>query len=192
MPLIYGDFANDSVTVHGTLSVGNPATGTSYYSFPNMDGTSNQVLQTNGAGNLSWTTSSSDTLPLIQDADRDTKIQVETNPDEDIIRFTTTGTEYLNMTNGRINVTNTGKSLFIGEGAGLNDDLSNNNNILLGDSAGTRIINSFNNIGIGINALKSYAVGGANNTVIGHNTMAANTAGSGNVALGNYLSLIHI
>ncbi len=53
-PLIWGDFGNDSLTIHGTLSVANPTSGASYYSFPNADGTVNQVLQTNGMGQLAW------------------------------------------------------------------------------------------------------------------------------------------
>ena len=49
-PLIYGDFANDSVKVYGTLSVGDA------FALPNTDGTNGQVLQTNGSGTVSWVT----------------------------------------------------------------------------------------------------------------------------------------
>ncbi len=49
-PLIWGDFANDSLKVYGTFNINNA------YSFPTTDGTSNgQVLTTDGAGSLSWT-----------------------------------------------------------------------------------------------------------------------------------------
>ena len=52
------------------------------YVFPTTDGTANQVLQTDGAGNVSWTDFSE-----LEDVDQDTKIQLEENTDEDIIRF---------------------------------------------------------------------------------------------------------
>lgn len=47
-PLIYGDFANDSLKIFGTLSIGDA------FTFPTVDGTATQVLQTDGAGGLSW------------------------------------------------------------------------------------------------------------------------------------------
>ncbi len=49
-PLIYGDFAINLLRVNGTLNINND------YSFPTIDGTTNQVLQTNGAGLVSWGT----------------------------------------------------------------------------------------------------------------------------------------
>gem|GEM_PF-3388458 len=49
-PLIYGDFANDSVKIYGTLGVGDA------FAFPTSDGSSGQVLQTNGSGVLTWAT----------------------------------------------------------------------------------------------------------------------------------------
>ena len=58
--------------------------------WPIADGSSDQVLKTNGSGQLSFTTISSNS---ITDADGDTKIQVEESSDEDKIRFDTAGTE---------------------------------------------------------------------------------------------------
>ncbi|MEZ5083999.1 MAG: hypothetical protein R2750_11205 [Bacteroidales bacterium] len=58
----------------------------------------------------------------LADADNDTKIQVEKTPDDDIIRFDMGGTEFFRMANGRLEVANTGYSIFIGEDAGANDD----------------------------------------------------------------------
>jgi hypothetical protein len=47
-PLIWGDFENDSVRINGVLSIsGN-------YFFPRAAGSNNQILMTNGNGNLSW------------------------------------------------------------------------------------------------------------------------------------------
>ncbi|MDX1479283.1 MAG: hypothetical protein R3301_16320, partial [Saprospiraceae bacterium] len=47
-PLIYGEFDNDLLRINGTLNVNNA------FSFPTSDGASNQVLKTDGAGNLTW------------------------------------------------------------------------------------------------------------------------------------------
>ena len=53
-PLIYGEFDTDILRVNGTLQVSNP-TGTGY-AFPVADGTVGQVLTTDGAGAVSWST----------------------------------------------------------------------------------------------------------------------------------------
>ncbi len=47
-PLIWGDFANDTVRINGTLDIAG------VYHFPGVDGTSSQFLQTDGSGLLSW------------------------------------------------------------------------------------------------------------------------------------------
>ncbi|MFT4611683.1 MAG: hypothetical protein ACI8QQ_001045 [Psychroserpens sp.] len=47
-PLIYGEFDNDLLRINGTLEINNA------YQFPTTDGAINQVMQTDGAGNLTW------------------------------------------------------------------------------------------------------------------------------------------
>ena len=47
-PLIYGEFDNNLLRVNGTLDINDS------YQFPTTDGSSGQVLQTNGSGILSW------------------------------------------------------------------------------------------------------------------------------------------
>lgn len=63
-PLIYGDFSTDALVIHGSLGVrGN-------YVFPEIDGTANQVLSTDGNGVVSWSTNNdadADALNEIQD-----------------------------------------------------------------------------------------------------------------------------
>ena len=49
-PLIYGEFDNDIVKIHGTLGIKNE------YTFPIVKGTAGQVLQTDGTGNTAWAT----------------------------------------------------------------------------------------------------------------------------------------
>ena len=47
-PLLYGDFSTATLTVYSNLNINNA------YGFPNSDGTSGQVLTTNGVGVLGW------------------------------------------------------------------------------------------------------------------------------------------
>ncbi len=72
------------IRINGTLNINDA------FSLPTIDGTANQVLKTDGAGNLSWINYIAGT---IQDADNDTKIQVEESADEDMIRFDVGGSE---------------------------------------------------------------------------------------------------
>ncbi len=53
-PLIYGEFDNNILRANAEFQIGNPS-GTGY-AFPTTDGTANQVLQTDGAGQISWGT----------------------------------------------------------------------------------------------------------------------------------------
>lgn len=58
-PLMYGEFDNDLLRINGTLNINNA------FSFPTIDGTSGQVLQTNGSGILTWGSSTvSETDPV--------------------------------------------------------------------------------------------------------------------------------
>jgi len=51
-PLLDGDFANDSLTIHGLLSIGNPTT--TGYSFPAAEGLEGQILRMDGSGGVTW------------------------------------------------------------------------------------------------------------------------------------------
>ncbi|MBD99476.1 MAG: hypothetical protein CMO34_06505 [Verrucomicrobia bacterium] len=210
-PLIWGDFANDTVKVYGTLGVRDE------FTFPNTDGTANQVLQTDGDGNVSW--SSVGGATSIEDADGDTKIQVEETGDEDIIRFDMAGTEFFRMDSGRIEVINPNRAIVIGQDAGNNlvrsvgglnniaiGNLSNRNgtgrdNVTIGYNALQSSTTSNENVAIGTRTLEDITSGGGNtgigtaaardfttgsrNTGIGRGSLQNNTAGSDNVAVGN-------
>lgn len=212
-PLIYGDFDSDSLQINGILNINGafnlPTTdGTASqvlatdgngtlswtdafggsYTFPNSDGTALQILATDGNGTLSWTDASTLTpvvdSTLLSDTDADTKIQVEESADEDIIRFDIGGVEYFRIEKNRLETRNTGNSVFIGEEAGENDDLSNNVNINIGYQAGKSNESTTNNIAIGAQALDVQTSGGFN-TVVG--TLAATSATDfkWNVVMGN-------
>ena len=64
-------------------------------------GSANQVLKTDGSGNISWTDVSVDT---VADADNDTRVRVEANSDEDIIRFDTGGTERVQISSSGVDL----------------------------------------------------------------------------------------
>ena len=55
-PLIYGEFDNDIVRIGGQLQVvfNDDTTSGAIYSFPTTDGTTGQVLTTDGAGTINW------------------------------------------------------------------------------------------------------------------------------------------
>jgi len=69
------------------------------FTLPTADGTSGQVLKTDGSGTLSWTANSGGSVTGLSDADSDTKIQVEEASDEDKIRFDTGGSERMVIDN---------------------------------------------------------------------------------------------
>jgi len=70
-------------------------------------------------------------------------------------------------TKGQIEVYNTGQSVFVGEGAGANDDLTDNYNVFIGYNAGNA-----NTVGL-------------INTTSGPYSLFSNTAGSHNIAIGS-------
>jgi len=222
-PLIYGEFDNDILRVNGTLQVGDP-TG-SGYALPTIDGLTNgEVLTTDASGNVTWQSPSGggfdadgDNWPDGMDADdlnsnvkfpsqindlnNDTKIQLEELANENIIRFDLAGTEKWAMHGSRLEPMNTGHSLFIGQGAGANDDLTNRYNVLIGDSAGFNNVNGAANTAIGSRSLYENILGvfntatgyrslsnniGNNNTAHGAISLYNNIDGSDNTAQGSY------
>jgi hypothetical protein len=164
-------------------------------------GSNGQVLKTDGSGNYAWVNQTVDTDTQldstgianlgyiagihsnIQDTDGDTKIQMEETTDDDVIRFDLEGSEKWIMIGNRLEPRNTSKSLFIGEGAGANDDLTNNS-VFIGDSAGTANITGYDNTSIGYQTLKSNT-NGHDNVAVGNKTLFSNKTASYNVAYGN-------
>jgi len=101
---------------------------------------------------------------------------------------------------GQLETLNTGKSVFVGEQAGLNDDLSNNNNVFIGYQSGFANTTGYNNAAIGFQSLKGNTTGfynsafglgalqnnttGNSNTAGGLNALFSNTTGTYNTAFG--------
>ena len=148
-----------------------------------------------------------DTLSIIIDQDRDTWVRVDNGNDNDVIDFTNQGTHHFRMSRGRLDVYNSGHSLFIGEGAGAQNvgNLSNNTgvrNVGIGHQAwGSSTGND--NVAIGYQAMMnnsgtspfygSVAVGarslqnnlGGENTAVGEGSLRSNTTGIDNTACGS-------
>jgi len=131
-----------------------------------------------------------DITNTISDTDGDTYITPEQNPDDDTIRMYIEGVEKIRITSKSIELLNNGRSIFIGEGAGANDDLSDNNNVAIGTGAMFYNTSKFENIAIGDSVLKYNGQGsvwlweGTGNTAVGSKSMLSNKIGWYNTALG--------
>ncbi|MCP4088970.1 MAG: hypothetical protein GY746_04170, partial [Gammaproteobacteria bacterium] len=151
-----------------------------------------RLLTSDANGVMTWNDPASiltATANIIADADNDTKIQIEETADDDIIRFDMAGTEFFRMDSGRLEVVNTGNSVFIGDGAGANDDFSDNFNVAIGDSALLNNITGYQNVAVGHAALHSNTWG-RYNSANGYMALYSNTNGIFNVANG-YQALLN-
>ncbi len=148
------------------------------------------ILQSDSIGNASWVSTASlsvaqDTLSIVQDADGNTKIEVEQSANEDKIHFTLGGTEYFSMKKATIEVNNTNGSIFYGTGAGLNDDLSvSGNNTAIGTDALKQNITGNYNVAVGSGSLKNSTA--HYNTGVGTRALENTSDGHDNVAVGGY------
>ncbi|MCH8329876.1 MAG: tail fiber domain-containing protein [Bacteroidetes bacterium] len=188
-----------SITVyHSMIMVDNDPTNELNTSLT-LTGTTLEI--TDAGGTLSQDLSSITNASEIFDADNDTKIQVEESADEDIIRFDLAGTERWVMQGAGLEPMNSGRSVFIGEDAGANDDLSTNQNVFIGYQAGKANTTGFRNTFSGYQAGQANTTGqsntflgylsgfsntsGFNNTFSGYQTGFSNTTGVQNVFSGN-------
>ncbi len=139
-----------------------------------------KVLSSDSTGIASW---QNPTTTIMKDADNDTKVQVEESNDDDIIRFDMAGTEFIRMDSGHIEIVNTGKSVFIGQGAGANDDFTDNKNTAVGSDALSNNTTGDHNVATGLAALQ-FNTTGVQNTANGGLTLWSNTTGIRNTAHG--------
>ncbi|MFT5601687.1 MAG: hypothetical protein ACI9N1_001935 [Flavobacteriales bacterium] len=175
--------------------------GTSWGLDANLSaGETTTTLVNNGDGTFTFTnelgtmvsfdtTSSADTLSIIADADGDTEINIEASPDQDVIHFSLgdnagyPGAEYFTMIGPRLEVINSGGSVMLGAGAGANDDLTNNRNVLLGFESGVANTVGFNNVASGYRSLYSNT-SGDRNVGIGYESLYNSTSSDANVGIG--------
>ena len=177
---------NGNLKVSGTTNFGGVV-----YTWPSTAGSNGQVLTTDGSGTLSWTTASggiggSGTANYIP------KFTATTTLGNSVIYEDESGNVGIGTKNpgekldvaGHIWQTGTGYSVFIGERAGANDDLSSNFNVFVGENSGYSNTSGDFNSAMGDNALYSNTTGGFN-SAMGDNALESNTTGSNNTAIGN-------
>ncbi|HIB37527.1 hypothetical protein [Mesonia sp.] len=104
--------------------------------------------------------------------------------DSESLVFRTNNIEKLRLTSGgRLETYNTGFSVFLGEGAGANDDLTSNYNLYQGYNAGTNNTAGQFNIALGAFSLMSNQTD--RNVAVGYNTLRNNTTGFRNTSVGD-------
>lgn len=185
------------------FSVSNVGVAINNYLLPKYDGVANQILQTDGAGNVLWTNPSSlsitETDPQVSSStsnyipkwngttlvdgqvfDNGTNVGVGTATPTDKVHVVGN----IKIDGGKMPFINTGGSIAIGNNAGLNDDLTANGNVFIGESSGMNNITGTSNTAIGNNALQSNTR--SSNTAIGNFSLKNNSNGNNNVAVGNY------
>jgi hypothetical protein len=181
-PLIFGDFASNLLRINGTLNINNA------YNLPTTAGVANQILQTDGAGNTAWINTSSLTSNnwnISGNSGTSNGTNFIGTTDNQALDFRTNNSIKARITTkGQIEVLNTGESVFIGQNAGSNDDLSNNRNTFIGQNAGTVSTTGENNSAVGHFAMANNTTG-SYNTAFGASALASNTTGILNVAIGS-------
>jgi len=153
--LIYGEFDNDILRANGIFQVGNPS-GTGF-AFPTLDGSSGQILKTDGNGALSWVNGSSLGAQKINDL-----------------------TDGKSDNDGSQN----GSSLYLGMNAGTNDDSSDNKNVGIGFEALYSNTAGGNNTASGYYSLYNNTFGN-DNTANGYRSLYSNTEGINNTSNGS-------
>lgn len=161
-PLIWGDFANDSVKIHGNLSIGDQ------YTFPTSDGLFGQFLETDGNGNLSWKHAAA-----LQGIDELTDAKT------DYVK----GNVFLGFDSG-VGGPSTGKNN-IGLGvSSLYSNLTGESNLAIGNNALYKNTMGGSNVALGNNALYENTTG-TTNVAVGNSTLNKNKEGHSNTALGS-------
>jgi hypothetical protein len=191
--LIYGEFDNDILRTNGTFQIGNPAS--SGYGFPSIDGSADQVLQTDGSGNVNWVDASglaSDRWSLTGNAINPAVHFLGTTNDESL-HF-----KINNLDAGKIGKFSDG-SVFLGQNSGENDDESGNANTGIGRFALQNVTTGFENAAFGVSALRNNTsfrntglgsfslfenIDGQQNSAVGNRALSDNVSGDNNVAFG--------
>lgn len=84
---------------------------------------------------------------------------------------------------GQLEILNSGKSVFVGEGAGANDDHTANNNVFVGYECGKANTTGYDNTASGYQSFRSNTAG-YNNNAYGSGALYNNTTGNANTASG--------
>jgi hypothetical protein len=92
---------------------------------------------------------------------------------------------FLRFNGKSIGVYNTGGSVYIGENAGLNYDLTGNVNVGIGTAALKQNVEGFANVAIGVRAMENNTTGDLN-VAVGYQALMDNDTGTYNVAVGTF------
>lgn len=115
------------------------------------------------------------------DSDGDTKVQVEKNPDEDVIRFDIGGVEKMTLIGNRLETGDDKRNIFIGKTTATNNNGTDNTvlgyNTLFSNQTGNE------NTVAGTQALGDN-LDGSRNTAFGYRSMLHNVSGSFNTSIG--------
>ena len=171
---------------------GGAVTINSAFTFPTADGSANQLLKTDGSGNMSWVTVAGvGNANIISDADNDTKIQVEESSDEDKIRFDAAGVERFRIGSDievisatDFNITGSNRRINFTSGTGTVRTTGASSLNLGTNSADRLTITSAGNVGIGTTSPGSYAAD-ADNLVIYSAAETGMTIASGTSSTGD-------
>ena len=138
-------------------------------------------LTVNSSGQIMRSTAS--LSAMLKDADGDTRVEVEKNPDEDIIRFTLAGSERMTLVGNRLELPQGATpNLFIGMSAGKANS-TGYSNTAVGDSALRWNTTGYYNTAGGYQALWENTSGNRN-TAFGMSALAFNVAGNRNTSFG--------
>ena len=169
----------------GRVSIG--STTADNYILPTSRGTANQIMQTDGAGNVTWinpTTIAPVGWKIAGNAGTIAGSDYIGTNDAQDFDFRTNSILKLRLTQqGQLAFLNSGGSVFVGAGAGDVDDLTNNQNTFIGTSSGQLTTIGNLNTAIGHSSLIAN-VDGLGNTAVGRSALTANVSGSNNTSIG--------
>lgn len=192
-PLIGGDFGTDEIYFNGKVGISTSSPSEALEingSLKITDGNqgNGKVFISDAGGKGSWTDPAvlndndwvETTVSLLRIARGDTLVAI-TNSGNMGIGTTSPGAK-LDVA-GHIWQTGTGNSIFLGEQAGLNDDLSDNSNVFIGHGAGKSNTTGEANVAVSRSALFANTTGNTN-MALGYRSLYSNTTGSYNHAIG--------
>lgn len=158
------------LTASGTILLNN-------LTYPSTDGTSNQVLKTDGAGNLSFLSLTLDNIINIKTDTNSIFIGAEPASLNSTNNNTSLGVEsLLNLTTGTNNTA-------IGYQS-LNTNENGTDNISIGKESLKSLVSGFNNLSIG-NKAGDVIVTGSDNIIIGHDSDPSTFASTNEILIGN-------
>ena len=172
------------ITESNKFGISSPATGLLVFQYDTDPG----FYYFDGS---SWQKLLSSSIHTLTDSDQDTKVALETFPDEDKIRWTLGGSEKMILSSNAngipsLDFSNAFDNTLLGESAGLNltpSGFLGVQNVFLGKLAGNTTSTGSFNVFAGNNA-GTMNINGDQNSFIGHDAGHSNSTGSSNTFIG--------